>query len=228
MGADEAAGRPIPAGAGCLAPLVGGGRTPASTLTCTDAVEHIMTRPAEPQPPKYCSIATYLGWSTIRTGGRTGSTPKPMSRAPGSGGAGPEDGEIVPHDVDGLRDGWPWAGAELDLPTGLDGQLPIEAATRREIEQQLRMAMTRVVRRQPVRVPGINDQQLEFDADLRRWSVLETGPRDPGLRGRLGERRLDRRRHRVDRRAVRGAHRGLQGRECVTNLVQCVSQHRQS
>jgi hypothetical protein len=40
----------------------------------------------------------------------------------GSGGSGTKHFEVVAHDVNGLRNGWSWAGAELDLPTGLDGE----------------------------------------------------------------------------------------------------------
>ena len=60
-------------GAGAPRGALPAGWIPASTLTCTEAVEHIMVRPAGPQPSRYRSIATYLGSSVMRRDGRIGS-----------------------------------------------------------------------------------------------------------------------------------------------------------
>src|SRR5690349_2676850 len=57
----------------CAAPVDPAASVPASSEIWSDAVEHIMVRPAEPKALKCRSMAAYRGWSSDRTAGRPGS-----------------------------------------------------------------------------------------------------------------------------------------------------------
>src|SRR3954447_5401924 len=94
--------------------------------------------------------------------------------------------EVATDKSDGLGESLPGAGAELDLPSGLDGQQAIKAAVRQSGKKS-GIAVLREMRREAVRTVGIGNQKFEFNAEPARWPILEAGPGNPCLGGSLGQ-----------------------------------------
>ena len=176
----------------CAGPARGGSAcwsTPASTLTCTEAVDDIISRPDGPQASRYLSIAVYRGLSVIRRGGRNGSTPD--ADQPGALSCGPAPQRRKSRCTTSTVSARVGPGRELSstCPPGSTvnrpSTPPLASSASRDGKRCCGKCAVDLPRRW-----ARNDQQFEFDADLVRRAVLETGTRDPGLRRRLGQSRM--------------------------------------
>ena len=80
-------------------------------------------------------MATYRGSSVIRRGRAMGIDADPDQASTEPGGPAAQRGQVTADGVDGVRKVRTGAGAELDLPSGFDGQPAVEPASAEFAEQ---------------------------------------------------------------------------------------------